>query len=402
MTLELRAKRAALIASAREIIERADGESRGLSAEEDAQYSAIMADVDALRADIDRRERLATAEADLDRSTGTIAARSDGPGDAAESAATSPPEVRAAFRDYLRFGTIGPELRTVQATQDPLGGYLAPPEEFVRDLIRAVDDIVHIRRYATVHALPMAESLGAPALDADLTDSEWTTELAAAPTDTSLRIGKRNLTPVPLAKEVRISATLLRRAPNVEALVRERMAYRFALPQERGFLNGTGVNQPLGLFTASPQGISTARDVTAGTTTAPTFDGLLAVKYALKDQYHANARWLIHRNGIERIATLKDTTNQYLWRPDLRAGEPDRLLGFPVLSSEFVPATFTTGLYYALLGDLRHYWIVESLGIAIQRLVELYARTNEVGFIGRPEIDGMPVLEEAFVRARLA
>ena len=38
----------------------------------------------------------------------------------------------------------------------------------------------------------------------------------------------------------------------------------------------------------------------------------------------------------------------------------------------------------------------------IQRLVELYAATNQVGFIGRMELDGMPVLEEAFVRVKLA
>ena len=38
----------------------------------------------------------------------------------------------------------------------------------------------------------------------------------------------------------------------------------------------------------------------------------------------------------------------------------------------------------------------------VQRLVELYAATNQVGFIGRLETDGMPVLEEAFSRVTLA
>jgi hypothetical protein len=37
-----------------------------------------------------------------------------------------------------------------------------------------------------------------------------------------------------------------------------------------------------------------------------------------------------------------------------------------------------------------------------QRLVELFAATNQVGFIGRRELDGMPVLSEAFVRVTLA
>jgi hypothetical protein len=38
----------------------------------------------------------------------------------------------------------------------------------------------------------------------------------------------------------------------------------------------------------------------------------------------------------------------------------------------------------------------------MQRLVELYAATNQIGFIGRKETDGMPVLAEAFVRVTLA
>jgi len=38
----------------------------------------------------------------------------------------------------------------------------------------------------------------------------------------------------------------------------------------------------------------------------------------------------------------------------------------------------------------------------MQRLVELYAATNQVGFVGRLESDGMPVLAEAFVRVKLA
>ncbi len=70
--------------------------------------------------------------------------------------------------------------------------------------------------------------------------------------------------------------------------------------------------------------------------------------------------------------------------------------------SEYAPNTFTTGLYVGLLGDLSYYWIADALSMTVQRLEELYAATNQVGFIGRLETDGMPVLEEAFVRVKLA
>jgi HK97 family phage major capsid protein len=70
--------------------------------------------------------------------------------------------------------------------------------------------------------------------------------------------------------------------------------------------------------------------------------------------------------------------------------------------SEYAPSTLAQSNYVAILGDFRYYWIADALDMQIQRLVELYARTNQTGFIGRLETDGMPVLEEAFVRLQMA
>jgi HK97 family phage major capsid protein len=72
-----------------------------------------------------------------------------------------------------------------------------------------------------------------------------------------------------------------------------------------------------------------------------------------------------------------------------------------VFLSEYAPNTFTSGKYVGILGDFRFYWIADALDMQIQRLVELYAETNQVGLIGRLETDGMPVLSEAFTRVTL-
>ncbi len=121
--------------------------------------------------------------------------------------------------------------------------------------------------------------------------------------------------------------------------------------------------------------------------------------------------WLIGQERVKRearlqleewVRKLKDTQNQYLWQPGLAGGEPDRILDIPYVVSEFAPNTFTTGLYVLILGDISFYWIAEALDMEIQRLVELYAEANQVGFIGRAELDGMPTLAEAFIRGKLA
>ena len=129
---------------------------------------------------------------------------------------------------------------------------------------------------------------------------------------------------------------------------------------------------------------------------------MIEAKFTLKGQYWASARWAFHRDAVKQITKLKDGEGQYVWRQSVREGEPYTLLGLGMTLSEWAPNTFATGQYVGRLGDFRHYWIVDALSMQIQRLNELYAETNQVGFIGRLETDGAPVLEEAFVRVKLA
>ena len=86
----------------------------------------------------------------------------------------------------------------------------------------------------------------------------------------------------------------------------------------------------------------------------------------------------------------------------VQMGQPDMLLGRPFYANEYVPNTFTTGLYVGIFGDFSYYWIADALSLEVQRLEELYAEANQVGLIGRLETDGQPVLPEAFARVKLA
>ena len=99
-------------------------------------------------------------------------------------------------------------------------------------------------------------------------------------------------------------------------------------------------------------------------------------KYDLKSQYWANSNWIFHRSAVEAISKLKDGDGQYIWQASVVGGDPDMLLGFPMLLSEYAPSTFTTGLYVGILGDFNFYHIAESLGMSVQRLEELYENVD--------------------------
>jgi HK97 family phage major capsid protein len=315
-------------------------------------------------------------------------------------------EIRAsAHRSYFAHGerSMGAdEIRALQADSDTGGGYTIP-DEFVAMLIQAVDNVTIMRGISTVHSMAYGANLGMPSLDTDLSAATWTPEITTATEDTNMAFGRRELSTNQLSKLVKVSRPLLRSsAINIESLIMERLGYQFGVTSDNVYLNGTGAGQPLGVFTASDDGISTTYDISTGNTnTAITFDGLKSAKYDLKSQYWANSNWIFHRSAVEAISKLKDGDGQYIWQASVVGGDPDMLLGFPMLLSEYAPSTFTTGLYVGILGDFSFYHIAESLGMSVQRLEELYAATNQVGFIGRQEIDGMPVLGEAFRRVTL-
>lgn len=427
MAREKLAERARIINENRQVIDTLEKEKRPMNAEEKAADEKRWADINRLREESDRLVKQAEAEDGIESRAEPIkpdAEKRDltpriekrefqvghlkgsreyriNPADARETA-----EYRAGFAAEMIWPAdrTQAERRALQMDVDASGGFTVAPQQFVADLIQAVDNIVFYRGLASVSQLVGAHSIGRPSLDTDVDDADWTSELATGNEDSAMAFGKRELNPHPVAKRIKVSRKLLRHSPiGPEALVRARLAYKMGVTQEKAFMTGNGVQQPLGIFTASGDGISTGRDVsTDNTTTAVTFDGLKNAKWTLKQQYWAQAQWVAHRDLGKQVDKIKDGEGRYIWNESVVAGQPDRLLSFPINYSEYAPNTFTTGLYVAVLGVHSNYWVAESLAYEIQRLNELYAATNQVGFITRAELDGMPVLEEAFVRIKLA
>lgn len=426
---EMLEKRATCVNNARAIYNKAQEEKREPTAEETQSFDRLMKEavqlkeqVEKIQADQKRIADLEAAEKDLDRPLGRVtqfetkdSASNEKKifnlnksicGDTRNIILSDDVNYRNAFNSYLVHGDkAGANVQAaLQKDSDTAGGYLSAPMEFMGELIKAVDNAVFMRQIARVlPPLTSADSIGAPSLDNDPADPTWTSELAIGSEDSTMSFGKRELKPHPVAQYIKVSKTLLRRsAIGAEAIVRDRLAYKLGVVMENAYMNGTGAGQPLGIFTASNNGISTARDVSSGNSdTAIAIDGLKSAKYALKPQYRNIASWIFHTDALEQISKLKDGDGRYLWQPSVQIGQPDRLLNLPFYESEYAPNTFTTGKYVGILGDFSKYWIADSLTMTIQVLLELYAATNQNGYITRAESDGMPVLEEAFARVTL-
>lgn len=453
MTLqELQELRRKLAADMRAIVERADSEKREMTAEEAAEFDRIESDYDQCVADIDEKNRavarsnrvaeltdVADREQHRQQRATRIAPPSDGaditpvsfsqvieqycrlPRDeqqshrvrwAIEQAMTPRGQAHTSLFDrWIRsggraFDSAMIERAALQMDSDTAGGVLVPPVEFIARLIDGLDDQVFMRGLATVLPMTKAVEVRIPSLDTDPADADWTVELSPGTADTAMAFGKRSLYPKPVRKYILVSKDLLRQGElNVANIVADRLRYKFGITEEKAFLTGTGAGQPLGVFTASADGISTARDVsTDNTTTAITADGLINAKYALKAQYHSQPgfRWIFHRDAVKMIRKLKDGNGQYLWQPGLAMDKGDTILDVPFSISEYAPNTFTTGLYVGIIGDFSQYYIADVSGMEMTQARELHLGTWQDGFYASRKCDGMPVLEEAFVRVTLA
>lgn len=427
-TKQLREERANLVVNAQKF--HAENEASWDSSK-DTQWQAMISDASDLKAAIERREELSKLHSEvtgerlmddpMDRpgkkkseENATVMMRrgTDKAGNPIYVEEKAGSRGTQMYHDaFARFVSVGynnlaPEERAaLQSDDNEQAGYLLMPEQFAAGILKEADDEVFIRRYAKVHTVREATSLGIRTRTARLNSFAFGQELQIATADTALKYGKKVLTPHHLTGQILISRDLARRSNVVLSEITYELGRNAGEVMEDKYFTGTGAQEPLGVFTASNDGISTARDVLTGSATSITADGLIDAKYALKATYRNRTgarapRWLFHRDAIKIVAKLKDTTNQYLWQPGLQEGQPDRLLNIPLDESERAPNTFTAGLYVGLLACWEHYEIADALDMEMQVLYELYSQTNQVGYIGRLKTDGMPTLQEAFVRLR--
>jgi len=331
------------------------------------------------------------------------AGRNGGSQPASESLTEAREKHKLIFRRYLTgefdLRQAEQEFRTAQTSGVfANGGALVTPVQVLSTILQAADDMTHFNSTnITEMMLESANSLGVPTIESDPADAEWTSELQVG-SETNVGFGGRELTPNLLSKQMKMSYKLLRQVPNAEETVLTRLGYKFGITREKACLTADGVKKPLGLLVASAQGLNTDRDVSfAGTT--PTWDKMMEIQNTLKASYQPRAKWMMHKNTLFTLRKVKDSQQRYLLDINTaNTGPILNLLGSPILLSDYFTHAASAGVYSVIYGDFKFYWTARSQQYSVQRLNELYATSNSVGFIGREELDGMPVLAEAFVR----
>ena len=156
--------------------------------------------------------------------------------------------------------------------------------------------------------------------------------------------------------------------------------------EEEAFLLGDGAHKPTGLLAAASEHETEEAKLKA--------DELISLVYALKRPYRKNAAFLVNDQTLASIRKLKDNNGAYLWQPSYQMGEPDRLLGYPVHTSAYMPVA-AAGKIALAFGDYAYYNIGDRGTRSLQELKELFAGNGMVAYLMKERVDGKLVLAEA-------
>lgn len=391
---ELKQKRAAIVKEQRDIINLVDKEQRDMTAEESQKYDQLNADFDALGEKIEKLEKDLEIRKQLKDREDYLQERKTDPTMRAsldnrkKVDPRSTDEYRAAYDSYLRMGRNGlfaDELRALQVGTDSEGGYLVP-DEFNRKLIEALYDVNVMRGLCTVITssngtmdIPVVSSQGAAA---------WTAEEAAF-NESDDAFTYVQLSAYKLSRIIKVSEELLAdSAFDMQSYLAQSFANAFGGAEETAFVTGNGTGKPTGIT------VSAGTGVTAASTSAVTADELINLYHSLARQYRSRAKFMMNDATALAIRKLKDGDNQYLWQPGLQAGEPDMLLGKPVVISHDM-ATMAASAKSVLFADFSYYWIADRSGRVFKRMDELYAANGQVGFRAHQRVDGKLTLAAA-------
>lgn len=377
--MEMRAKRGQLWEEAKNFLDTHTDKDGKLSAEDAATYDKMEQDVVDMGKAIERLEKQAAIDNELKQPINEPI-RSNPGGEMKTGRASD--EYRQAMLKALRtnFRRVDDVL---QEGADETGGYLVP-EEYDRRLLDVLDEENIMRGLATKITTSGEHKIN---IAATKPAASWIEEGAA------LTFGEATFDQIlmdahKLHVAIKITEELLYdNAFNLENYIITQFGKAIGNAEEDAFLNGDGKGKPEGLFTKAPVGVTTtAADIKA--------DDVLDLIYSLKRPYRKNAAFIMNDQTIAGLRKLKDGQGNYLWQPSFQAGEPDRLLGYALYTSAYVP-TVAAGQVVAAFGDFSYYNIGDRGTRSLQELKELFAGNGMIGYVMKERVDGKLVLPEA-------
>jgi len=280
-------------------------------------------------------------------------------------------------------------FKSIIANVDPQGGYLMP-DSTVGRIVSKIYDTSPMRQFANVQALngDVLEGL----IDNDEADSGWVSEQGTRNETNTPELGKYRIDVHEQYAKARVSQKALDDMASVEGWLVGKLTNKFSRAENNAYFVGDGKGKPRGITTYataatadSSRAWGTVEHIaTAANGAFPASnpaDVLIDLVYALKAGYRAGAVFMGPKAVYRFIRKFKQSSDApYIWEPALGEGQPARILGYPIVEAEDMPALATDSLSLCFGNFAEAYTIVDRLGMRLIRdsftakpMVEFYA-----------------------------
>jgi HK97 family phage major capsid protein len=318
------------------------------------------------------------------------------------------PAASSAFVDgYIRQGREV-ELKSFTGAVAADGGFAVP-----REIDGQIDAL--LKMASPIRAIANVVRVGSAGYRKLITrngiQSGWASEIAARP-----------VTNTPVFEEVIPSFGELYAQPaatqamlddaqfDVEGWLAQEIATEFAKAEGTAFVSGDGVNKPKGFLTYPTtaqqdqnRAFGTIQHLASGVAadfgTNPQ-DRLFDLVHAVRAPYRQGAVWVMNATTLGRLRKFKDNQGAYIWQAGLMAGQPDSLLGFPVIESEDMPDVAANTLPIAFGNFKAGYLIAERQETSILR--DPFTNKPYVNFYATRRVGGGLINSEAIKVLKIA
>jgi HK97 family phage major capsid protein len=206
--------------------------------------------------------------------------------------------------------------------------------------------------------------------------------------ETDIKFRQIELVAHKMGRTIPVTNELMRdSAIALEQTITQMFGEAVAFTEDYYFLNGDGAGKPLGVLNADAC-ITTETALTVG---APTKAQLLTMYKRLMPQSEGSAVWVIHPMLVDGILQIEGNVLAYL--PNYQGRMEYRLFGAPIIRSEKMPQTFSTG--GLLLADFSQYLVADAGGIEIAVSQHVYFESDQMGLRVTKRHDGQPKLNAA-------
>jgi HK97 family phage major capsid protein len=351
-----------LIAQAREVLDFAQAEKRGLSAEENQKIARIEADIDQADTAIETARKLAEREAR-----------------AAEAASAFVPSVETpenSEAEILRSIAMG-ETRSHEFARESRSSLVPSANTVGQSFYDQVFEIAQLvgpmLTVSEVFNTTSGENLVIPTVTATSTSGSVAAGSAISvsnPTFSSITLGAEKY-----AALVSVSNELVADAGfNITSYI----------AQQLGTSLGLAANSVLTTKLSAAAG-----SVVTGTATAATYENLIDLVYGIADGARVlpGLGFQMSKTGIAAARKLKDGSGAYIWTDSAVPGQPATLLGYPVYENPNVQAV-GSATKSVLFGHLPSFKVRVAGGVQIAQSADYAFNTDVTTYRGIIRLDG--------------